>query len=1449
MATWMDRLIARSSCQGDTIMSGNNNITKGTKIRAVLLFFCLAFISCLNPIGFMPDTQGPGDGGSGPEVPGAQKPGETSPIDDPNLHPDPDKGILIFKNLSGGDKALAATFTVTGQEHDINQDLLVGSGGEQSITLLPGTYNIVITFDGAGSPVSGSKVLLPGWVEYIYFYVDRNGNYKGGINVDSSYVYGDINYNYYADNENENDNEDGDHIGRPEEGDVSRDNDPRTKLPSGMRENYGIVIVHNLSRSMDLKKLLFDHHAASGTFDVHWEMNPGPDQGNKKSIILRTGHWQIRGMWMHPAGFLDPADPGDLPPAETRAVISNFKVEKSGASNYINDVYFYKNKNDSKWHLTADISEVENEIDVGDWQDNPSGGDTGGTTPGAEGDYSSENGNIDIGNTWWNESIPPNRSVYGVVRLQNLSSKVRISGITFTRSGKSPLTMPSIGPRNYREIILEKGQWNVEITYTDPLTAAAQSRTGVKNVQSLGLGLFINHLYFYYYGSDYHIETDDSPPAYENDNPSYTGSPGENEGDSPGALTDLNRNTLGLLILKNLSPDTSVERAHFSYPAGLAPVKSFDMIPGPQQKDQRSILLGSGDWQVTASYYNDQGTLININTPKTIHLQAGTVSYMYFYKSSTGYSLSPTWPPMPNDAVGDNEDPDNIIGENEGWLNVINKSAISTIDRVQYNNNGTWIDVEIPNATTSIAPGDESDPDLVVPKGSWSFRFKVANKQTYSRSVSGTIQAGQTRNITYTDALDSDLPPAGMGTLRVVNNTTDMIIRMLTKSVTTQNEQNIWDNTAVPDRPGLGFEISGDFTTYFYNNFTLGAKGTADSTGVQVMDSGGIGMSKAYIVQAYISNTSFYEASVLIEDGKIDTLMIEPDTTHVVTNPDDSNPGSSIGGLRIYNAYSGMLPFKIYKIVLYERVRVQTGFVPGAETYEDQHRNGYEDLQRANGPDQAPTNSGPQSTSKSQWSRDPIPDSATHYHNGGLSPALLSWNVVATFDPNTYLRKGEYVDLSGLEEGYYKLLVVGGSYAWEYYASTNLSVINNVVDGILIDEARITYDMGDIFLTRNTQKIINFNPYVPGVNDRDTPRGYVTVDFMHAGSVSGTSGNIVRTQFASQQWVGPGSVDSNTGIQGQTSTRNVDESIPRRHLVYSYDNVIHPGDSATTFLLPPAKYGMRVYDAPLADWFGRNSSHYLDLDLSLMGGKRILVTWYYPNLRLQSDMESQTWYAIDDTNLTAYFNPPKAGENPVLAIDAAQYYAGKGNITWYVSNNGSNGVPENPQLYGRYKHNLSFADTTTWTGLGGNATGNSNANASYFAPLVSYIDARQDVLRVDPSQGRDPHDPTHPDLPITLENYRFESGLIYVARLEMTANSPYTFSEAGKAPAWQYDTSALPGYPNHGIFYDTTTWPDAYTDGTATGNTSTPSNARGRMKISSAERSAGVVWLGFPRCP
>ncbi|MDR0400361.1 MAG: hypothetical protein LBH51_05400 [Treponema sp.] len=961
------------------------------------LLFCAGvfFSSCLNPIGFVPDLLSDAGEVINPGLNDPANPGDISSADKPDIHPDPDKGAIVFKNLTGGSMARIVTYTITGQEHsDIKADVSLSAGQEKSMILLPGHYDITMKFDDAAAPIAGTKALLRGRVEYVYFYAGKDGAYKGGVNMDSSHVYGDINYNYYQDNENLDDNKDGDAVNNPREGDVSADNDPRIKLPPTMRENYGILIVHNLSKTMPLLKLVFDHYendnAAGNTFDMHWEMNPGPDKGNRKSIILHPGVWRVRAVW------IDPARPDD-----SGAVIDT-SIVKAGVSNYINHLYFYKAAPpDGAYHLTdeSDNTRWIPQPDANDYLDN---GNTGGVDMSSEGQITNENENINTSGPSWDM----HRNNYGVLTVQNLSSRVRITRITLTHDlDKSrKWEMGSVGIQNNRSIILEKGVWDVVIDYS------WGSQTGSKtlddlNVKPVGLTNIRTSVYFSFFDdgdnsweidADYRVEGGiNAPPVYQYDgNSPNSGGDGGNEGDSPGALTDANKGSLGLVVMKNLSKTADINAVNFS---SAAPAKNYS-ISGVSRSNQMSILLGAGGWSHYLEYYADNrgsGRIPAGSGANSFTLTAGSIYVLYFYQNNTGdYSISSSWPPVWPDLPPLTDANTIPVGSNEGYLHIKNGSSATILTKLSYQYNGADTEMNFPG-NIQLVPGAETANDAILPVGAATARFYNGVKQQWSGAIPVNIKAGQIFSVTFTDGMDITDLPDGYGMVRVTNKSSEAVQSAV-----------FYDSRMTARR----------------ESFTL-VSGETDSLRVPF---------QSYVAQFKME--SFTAEFIITLDNSSKRIVAVTITDETITDKSNvANPNTQEGGIRVFNAYpmnvgaAAYLDTKIFKYHLYKAQIDQT--------------------------------------------------TGNHYY--GANPDY-SFDGTTPYSP---IGRGQNKNIPVVAPGFYKLIVVAGSYPWPNYQNSI------AIDNLTLSEKLISYDCGEVLIVAGQERQYHFNNHG---NEKDTPNGYVT---------------------------------------------------------------------------------------------------------------------------------------------------------------------------------------------------------------------------------------------------------------------------------------------------------------------------------------------------------------------
>jgi hypothetical protein len=413
--------------------------------------------------------------------------------------------------------------------------------------------------------------------------------------------------------------------------------------------------------------------------------------------------------------------------------------------------------------------------------------------------------------------------------------------------------------------------------------------------------------------------------------------------------------------------------------------------------------------------------------------------------------------------------------------------------------------------------------------------------------------------------------------------------------------------------------------------------------------------------------------------------------------PSDPDVDAAHGGLVVVNSYSGTLPFKIFRVFLYK----QDGVDP--TTREKIWGDGY--IAPDNNPEQPFYPSVPTIINQTYNGSNPVKDN--------------------------YLLTGQSMVFTPLEKGNYKLLIVAGSYAWDYYTADPPYVAGSIP----INWKRITYDCGEIFVTANAKKVYNFDPYNAGLNDRDTPNGAVKIMFVHGGNTNnGYAGPLDHVQIVT------GSIDRRSGNYGtahfgptdtayvynidrptpknpsiQSSTTDINYGgishdtewlkggfTPLRHVVFDYTKGLRSGDTLI-FYLPPGVYGMKVFDstATTNGWFGRESGRYLDLYLVDEASKTITISWYYPKLQLRTPpsgisyqlpemrdltaidpdtITSTTTTASDGTTTititnpgTPILSPPTTGEKLQSTIFTKEY---SGTIQWYYSTGTDQTVPE-----------------------------------------------------------------------------------------------------------------------------------------------------------------------------
>ncbi|MDR2517151.1 MAG: hypothetical protein LBC88_07210, partial [Spirochaetaceae bacterium] len=668
----------------------------------------------------------------------------------------------------------------------------------------------------------------------------------------------------------------------------------------------------------------------------------------------------------------------------------------------------------------------------------------------------------------------------------------------------------------------------------------------------------------------------------------------------------------GRLIIKNLTRDLVIHKVSFTPLSGQD--SAPDLEPGPEKSNQRSVPLPSGLWKITLIYGTGYTTSIN-----DVMITEGNAATVYFYKTTSGRgSLETQWLPPTDADLSGNANPGDVLSDDEGFLHVINKSQVSIITGVEYNNGATWIAAAIPapaGMSGNIAAGQGSAPDLILPRGSWAIRFRLLGKDIPSVAVSKTVIAGQTVTVDYTDSLLTDRPPSGFGSLRIVNKLPhDPITRIVVRTQATgYAPEDIDLSTPIPQDGG---------------------------SQVRILRAGDLpGAQRDYIVQCYVAVNEYYEAVARIIDETISEVFIMEDSSKTTEGGAGGGGSAADGALTVYNRYAGQLPFKIFKIYLYQ----ETG--PGA------------------------------------W-QDYVPPAHALYPKAPTSNQL-NYNGAAGYEGEPFISKGEYHTFGGIPEGAYKLLIVGGSYHWQYYTASPA----HQAGGLQINEKRITYDCGNIFIAGGGTKVYNFDPYVQGVPDRDTPTGAVKISLQHMGNTGGLygdSGPISSIQFVagseSETAVSAAFVynivqSNRTAVAPQSSTKDVWSGVPDRFIVYENHAGLMPGQKLEV-VLPPGVYGVRVRN-PAGDgaasnkWYGRNQHWFFDLHIAAEAARTVNLQWKWPSVSLLSEnlvrnsgkatvtdssLAMKIGSILSSTNLGTYIDPANANWTQYEVYEARWFF-------------------------------------------------------------------------------------------------------------------------------------------------------------------------------------------------
>jgi hypothetical protein len=246
---------------------------------------------------------------------------------------------------------------------------------------------------------------------------------------------------------------------------------------------------------------------------------------------------------------------------------------------------------------------------------------------------------------------------------------------------------------------------------------------------------------------------------------------------SPGpnpAADDLNT-----MIVFNVTRDQNIDEVEFSKDSSF-----YSIIDEPTTLDQQMIRLGAGSYGTKVTYTRG-GTQRTIGPKNSVVTREDTsmsvrTNFLYFYKTKTGdYSISQTWPPIPNDASDENS-PEDALDDTQGILeirnNAIPNNPHALIARILINGD------EHPNTTNTsnyMGPGDPPKR-YILPRGPVFVAFRPTDQTFYGQESEREILSKQVITLSYINDLGNPwvFPEAGAkgsGLIRIVNKSTGVV--------------------------------------------------------------------------------------------------------------------------------------------------------------------------------------------------------------------------------------------------------------------------------------------------------------------------------------------------------------------------------------------------------------------------------------------------------------------------------------------------------------------------------------------------------------------------------------------------------------------------------------------------------------------------------------------------
>jgi hypothetical protein len=318
--------------------------------------------------------------------------------------------------------------------------------------------------------------------------------------------------------------------------------------------------------------------------------------------------------------------------------------------------------------------------------------------------------------------------------------------------------------------------YTVSVVYKD----ARDNTSGILGPYEVQFPRAADYRYYLYW-----TEAGDLVLVDENKMQELPPDPDENYPDPNPSSTDAQT-----LVVMNVTSDQDIDLVDFEKISSVNPTTHL-LQDRPKAKDQGRILLGSGSYDTVVSYTRS-GTQAKTSVKTTvITAESGSMAvrtnYLYFYRTLSGsYSISPVWPPIPNDAAPI----DNLLdtlADNQGILEIINGAQgnddLDYIHKVMIDGEEYVMDPVYPDAPYMV-PGDKNQ--YILEEGMVYVSFKPRNNP-YGTLIPRTIEAKKITQLVYTRGLaNPDLPDPNSGIIRITNNSSAVVI-----SVNVYNKSDI----------------------------------------------------------------------------------------------------------------------------------------------------------------------------------------------------------------------------------------------------------------------------------------------------------------------------------------------------------------------------------------------------------------------------------------------------------------------------------------------------------------------------------------------------------------------------------------------------------------------------------------------------------------------------------